>query len=116
MVALAAVHEFGSPAAGVPKRSFILRTVVQKRAQFARMSKLLTKAMITRAGFTARKALEALGLFGVSAVRDTITQGAGVPPPNEESTKKRKGSERPLVDTGQLVGSIAHEVVRKSDL
>lgn len=110
MVTLAAVHEFGSPAAGVPERSFIRRTFEQKRDELAQVCGLLAREIITK-GMDPLKALARLGAWGAAEVKKTITQGEGVPPPNAPSTVAAKGSDRPLVDTGRLVGSINFEVV-----
>jgi phage gpG-like protein len=63
----------------------------------------------------AQKDLEnQLGLVGqqvVSDVKGRILEGEGIPPPNAPSTVRRKGSSRPLVDTGQLLNSLTYQVV-----
>jgi len=110
MTELAAIHEFGAPQANIPERSFIRRTFVKKQRELSSMTRRLATAWVTRK-IELKQALDVLGLWGASKVRDTITQGAGVPPRLEDSTIARKGSSRPLVDTGRLVGSIQHDVV-----
>ena len=57
-----------------------------------------------------RRGLELLGAFAAAEVKKTITAGAGVPPPNAPSTIAKKGSDRPLVDTGRLLGAIQWEI------
>lgn len=109
MVELAAVHEFGSEKAGVPERSFIRRTFREKERETLAFAEKLTGAIVV-GKITPAQALEALGQWGAAEVKKTITQGAGVPPPNAPSTIEKKGSDRPLVDTGRLINAIAHEV------
>lgn len=54
-------------------------------------------------------ALDAAAQFFAGRVQAGIA--AGVPPPNAESTAKRKGSGTPLVNTGQLRSSIRGKAV-----
>lgn len=127
MIALATVHEFGAtihiPARSdiktrkttggytvtVPERSFIRRTFEQKRDELAQVCGILAREVITK-GMDPMRALAKLGAWGAAEVKKTITQGDGIPPPNAERTIREKGSDRPLVDTGRLVGSINYEV------
>lgn len=109
MAELAAIHEYGSPAAGVPERSFIRRTFAAKEDDVAKMAARLAAGVFS-GQMSATRALEILGAFGATEVKKTITEGAGVPPPNAPSTIAKKGSSRPLVDTGRLLGSIQWEV------
>lgn len=109
MAELAAIHEFGSPAAGVPERSFIRRTFAAKEQQLATFSARLAAAIIG-GQMSVNRALDLLGAWGASEVKKTITEGEGVPPPNAPTTIAKKGSDRPLVDTGRLLGAIQWEV------
>jgi hypothetical protein len=125
-VELAAIHEFGSPRAGVPQRSFIRRTFEQNREEVAKkIAELASQFVFSRTRSTLRslafwkrqkprpsaaRALGRLGAWGATLVKKTITTGAGVPPPNAPATIERKGSRRPLVDTGRLLGAITWEV------
>lgn len=108
IIELAAIHEFGSEAAGIPQRSFIRRTFEVKASEFnticARMAKLLLTERVTL-----EKAVSLLGLWGASEVKKTIIDG--IPPPNAPSTIARKGSSTPLIDSGRLVGAVTFEVV-----
>ena len=113
MVELAAIHEFGAPAAGIPERSFIRRTMKNKKRAIGEVTAMLARKLLDQRGFTVRSALEVLGVFAATEVKKTITEGEHVPPPLAPATVAAKGSSRPLVDTGRLVGSINHEVVLK---
>lgn len=110
MVDLATIHEFGAPAAGIPERSFIRRTFAEKHEALAAMTKRLAAAVVTKK-MPVDRALGLLGAWGAAEVKRTITSGPGVPPPLSPVTIARKGSTRPLVDTGRLVGAITWQVI-----
>lgn len=109
MVELAAIHEFGAPGANIPERSFIRSTFAAKQRQAASMAERLAKAIVLK-GMPVRQALGLMGAWGAAEVKRTITTGDGVPPPLKPATIARKGSTRPLVDTGRLLASITWEV------
>jgi hypothetical protein len=109
MTDLGRIHEFGDEASGIPERSFIRRTFDERRDELARMQGELTEAVIA-GEVSPAKALDLLGGWGAGEVKKRIAQGPHIPPPNAPATIARKGSDRPLVDNGQLVNSINHEV------
>lgn len=109
MVELAAIHEFGAPRAGIPERSFIRRTFAAKQEETGRVTALLAKRLLA-GEFTLEKALNVLGMWASTAVKKTITEGDGIPPPLAPATVAAKGSSRPLVDTGRLLQSISWQV------
>ena len=110
MVHLAAIHEFGSPAAGIPERSFIRRTFNDEKFKqgAAKMSAALAKKIM--AGMTIDKALNLLGAWAQARVKLTITAGRGIPPPLKPATIARKKSKRPLVHHGRLINAITWKV------
>lgn len=122
LVELAAIHEFGSPAAGIPERSFIRSTLRARKDAIrsfieAALGKSITKltqsSSISREGMQT-EAKHILGLLGtkvVAMMRETIRKR--IPPPLKQSTITRKKSSVPLVDTGQLINSINYEVTDK---
>lgn len=108
---LMAIHEFGAPRAGIPARSVLRATADAQRAKWM--------AMLERAirGAVAGKIdlLSALDLVGLRATADmAATIRRGLDPPLKPATVKRKGSSKPLIDTGRLLQSLGHEVVRSS--
>jgi hypothetical protein len=108
IIELAAIHEFGSPAANIPERSF-LRAPMRNAKWLPELCAKLTKGvMIGR--FTPERALAILGETSVAAIKKYITTGDGVPPPLQPETIARKGSSRPLVDTSRLLNSITYAV------
>lgn len=109
MVELATIHEFGSPAANIPERSFIRRTFENRRADVEKITGRLSEKIL-RGEMTVGRALALLGEWGAAEVKKTITVGNQITPDIQDATKARKGSDRPLVDTGQLVNVISYQV------
>jgi phage gpG-like protein len=107
MVDLAMVHEYGSRGGGIPERSFIRSTCDTKKKDHVKLiGKLQDK--ILRGHLTTKQALTAMGEVVSKDMVQTIN--AGIEPALEAATIKRKGSSKPLIDTGRLKGSITHEV------
>lgn len=111
-VELAAIHEFGSVSRNIPKRSFMLKTMTNKKDEFeAEIKKNLKrlKEVIINQGPEAL--LNKIGAKWVGYVLDTFeAEGPGwqlLKP----ATVARKGSDQILVDTGAMKRSITHEVV-----
>jgi len=135
-VGLMAIHEFGVPGR-VPERSVIRAVFDKHREEYHRQLRALVGTWYDRRGKV--DILRALGLMGLKMVSDMknyVTEGAGVPPPNAPSTmaaKIRKGSwnrrkgglgkgeegpmeaPRALVDSGRMVGAMTHEVSTGKD-
>lgn len=108
-VEIGIIHEFGAPGANIPERSFLRRTADHKRKDWLDlMARALGKVVDGK--ITAQTALGLVGQRASADVKQTITRGAGVPPPLKDKTIAAKGSSRPLVDTGQLVNSITYKV------
>lgn len=60
---------------------------------------------------TAAQALERAGMAATAAVQKTIT--AGLEPALKPATIARKGSSKPLVDSGRLRGAITYKVIMR---
>lgn len=100
LVMRAVVNEFGTKT--IPERSFLRSTMDLRRDFYA---DLLTDAVDRSLdGHPTARALEQIGQIAVGDVRDTISRG--VPPPNAPSTIRRKGSSKPLIDTGRMWQSL----------
>lgn len=108
---LAGLHEFGSRDGKIPERSFMRRTVDGKREQIKQLFRRGLKA-VAEGGTDADEVLESVGQFAAAEMKKTVTTGPGVSPPNRPSTIARKGSSRPLVDSGRMINSISHQVVK----
>lgn len=108
---LARIHEFGTviktkyAIIRIPARSFLQGTIdkyadaIQKRATAFGQGVLMD-------AFSVEQALELIGEYVVGLIRQRMADG--IPPPNAPSTIKRKGSSKPLIDSGGLRASISH--------
>lgn len=108
LLEVAAVHEFGAPAAGIPQRSFIRAGVDTQLAEIQRVQRALALQTI-RGATTLDVALDRLGAKVAALLQNRIA--AGIDPPNSAATIARKGSSKPLVDTGQLKAAITWRVL-----
>lgn len=109
LVELAVIHEFGSPAANIPERSFI-RASLTDSPEISRIMTALAKSIFEDIN-THRQALEILGFQATAHVKNFVKQGPHLEPALKPATVKAKGSTRPLVDKGQLINSVSHQVV-----
>lgn len=107
LVEVAAVHEFGSEAANIPRRSFIRDWFDEtEQKQQERLRKLFD--MVAKGGDLETLA-KRFGLLCQAEVQARIA--LGIPPPLEEETIARKGGKStPLINTGQLRTSITNQV------
>lgn len=98
-------HEFGTK--DVPARSFLRSTADKKsRAHKALISKIAAKAVRNELPME-----HGLGLFGMKVASDVKEKiRSHIQPPLKDSTIAAKGSTTPLIDTGQLINAIDHEV------
>jgi len=103
---VAAINEFGL---GVPARPFMRLTFEQRARDLQALVRGLEHRILEET-MQVDQALKIMGAAAVGYVRATID--AGVPPPNAPSTIARKGSSKPLINFGQLKGSITSEVRR----
>ncbi len=101
---VAAFNEFGL---GVPERSFV-RAYVDENGSLLREDIRKLALLVVKGKKTTEEALETLGLKVVGGMQKRISKG--IPPPNAPATIRRKGSSKPLIDTGQLRSSITHRV------
>lgn len=104
---LLAIHEFGSVTQGIPERP-VLRTAIANNKQA--ISNALSKkvAECLRGDLSADDAYNHVGIIAKNAVLDTFDSNNFAP--NKLNTIKRKGSSKPLIDTGALRASINFEV------
>jgi len=106
------IHSNGSPLQGIPARP-VLEPAMSANAE--RLGEMLDKAADAAMDGSAdgmRRALESAGMAGQNAARAWFTDPRNGWAPNAPETVRRKGSSRPLIDTGELRKSITY-VVRK---
>lgn len=105
LVEIAATNEFGDPGRRIPERSFIRSTTDEVRPEAFRLMKTGLGRIID-GKTSARKVLGKVGLFMETKIKKKITDLRT--PPNAPLTIALKGSDNPLIDTGQLRQSIRH--------
>ncbi len=107
---LASIHEYGL--GNVPARPWIGPPFRLKRDEYFKfLADAYQKALKAGKPSEVEKALGLLGLKMTADIKKYVTEGEGVPPPLKAATIKRKGSSRPLVDTGELLNSVQFQVV-----
>lgn len=104
-VEVASFHEFGL--GNNPERSFIRATVDDSLEEIKELQRKVGKGILQRR-FSEAQGLGIIGAFVQAEIQKRIQ--AGIPPDLTDATKDRKGSSTPLIDTGQLIQSIAWEV------
>lgn len=109
MASLALIHERGSAANNIPARPFMKQTRQRVEGRFARLLRRLYKQVVN-GKVNPQNGLAKLGVDYEGEMKNTFTVGQFVP--NKPATIKRKGSSRPLIDTGHLRQSITSKVVR----
>lgn len=101
---VAAIQEFGAPSRGIPPRPFFRNMVAEKQDEWApAIGDLLKKTK-----FNVIKTLKLTGEAISGQLRQSIRDMNS--PPNAQSTIERKGSSKPLVDTGHLLNSVDYDV------
>ena len=108
---VATIQEFWAPEVRIPPRPFMRPTVAAHKREW---SKLIAKG-IPQVVIGKMTAFDVLDLVGIKAAADIQTTIASIySPPNSPATIKRKGSAKPLVDTGLMVASVQN-AVNKTD-
>ncbi len=106
-VEIAGFQEFGT--SRIPTRSFIRATVDAEEAKIRKLQVQLGRKVL-QGKTTEVQGLSVMGVFLQGAIQKRI-QG-GISPALSPKTIQRKGSSKTLIDTGQLVQSIAWAVER----
>lgn len=104
---IAAWNELGTE--HIPSRPFLRMSVdenVDKINHFLQMQK---SALLS--GKDAEQILKEIGLFQKDLIQEKITEGTFVP--NADITIQRKGSDKPLIDTGRMRQSVNYVIKRK---
>ena len=101
---VAAIHNYGAPAAGIPPRPFFSNMVAENKGGWP----AAIAADLKATGYNAAETLGRTGELLERQLREAILDGSFVP--LKEATVKRKGFSTPLIDKGIMLGSIKSEV------
>jgi len=104
---VATIQEFGAPEVNIPPRPFMRPTVKANKHEWTK----IIASRIPKVVMGKMTAFDVLDLVGISAAADIqVTISKVDSPPNSPATIKRKGSSKPLVDTGLMVASVQNAV------
>lgn len=101
---IAAINEYGAPSRGQPPRPFFRRMIAAKQAQWPQAIKNLLLAN----NYDAVRTLDLAGAAIAGQLRQSIIDLTD--PPLAPSTIKRKGFDKPLIDTAHMLKSVDYEV------
>ena len=101
---IAIYNHFGTR--NIPSRPFISDCFDKNQGQISEAKKRIVYRVMD--GMPASAGLAQLGQWYQDVLKGHIRNGGWVP--NAPATVKRKGSSRPLIDTGQLVNSVRWEI------
>lgn len=104
---IAAWNELGTE--HIPSRPFLRKSVDENEDKINNFIDAKANALMN--GISAEQTLKEIGLFQKSLVQDKITDGNFVN--NAESTKRKKGSSHPLIDTGRMRQSINYWIRKR---
>jgi hypothetical protein len=109
---VAAIQEFGAPAAKIPPRPFFAPAIKDNEVKWVKSIRGGI-VQVTKGNMTADGVLEAVGLVAVGDVQASIE--AVNSPPLAPATIKAKGFDKPLQDTGLMLASVSSKVTNKGE-
>lgn len=101
---VAAIHNFGAPAAGIPPRPFLSNVVARGKKQWPKQ----VASLLKNNDYDASATLTTMGEGIKGQIQTEITKGSFTP--LKPATVKRKGFAKPLIDTSTMLNSVAYEV------
>lgn len=111
LVEIGAIHEFG--AKHIPERSFLRVPLRNNQKEFAAAFRRIMPK-VANGELTMDQALDQIGAKAAGVSQEAIS--AGIEPANAPSTVKRKGSSKPLIDTGSLRQAITWVIKNPRDM
>jgi len=110
--ALLFIHTNGSPLNGIPARPVIEAALEHDVDQVSAILQDCADAGVSGDASRVKPALERAGMQGQNICRGWFDNGANGWKDNTDETIKRKGSAKPLIDTGQMRTAITYKVER----
>lgn len=104
---VAAWNELGT--INMPSRPFLRKSVDENEGKINAFVQS-TKADLLK-GVSADQVLKEIGIFQKALIQEKITEGSYAP--NAASTITRKGSSRPLIDSGRMRQSVNYVIKKK---
>lgn len=110
LVDIALYNELGTDT--IPSRPFLAQTVAQQGEAIKQASAEMV-VQVVEGKMKGKQALKNIGVLVKGAVQQQMVEGEFVP--NAPSTIQRKGSDKPLIDTGQLRQGVSYKICRKGE-
>lgn len=107
MATLLAVHCFGVPTKGIPQRDPLRPPLINNSDKYVSLMAQGIQNAIAN-GTDPKIVYEKIGLVASNDVKEYFVSGSFVP--LKQKTIDKKGSSKPLLDTGELRNSISWEV------
>lgn len=104
---IAAWNELGT--VHIPARPFLRMSVDDNVAKINNFMQQQKKNLVK--GIDAEQVLKEIGIFQKDLIQEKITDGDFAP--NAPSTVAKKGSSKPLIDTGRMRQSVNYEIKQK---
>ena len=109
------IHDKGSPLQHIPPRP-VLKPAINQPDVRDKIQKLMrdgaVEALVRGNREKCEQCFEKAGMIGRDACKKYITEGTNLAP-NAPMTIARKGSSKPLIDTGSMLNSITYAVRKK---
>ena len=102
---VAAVHEFGAPEKGIPPRPFMSKAIARNKDKWAKKA----SDLIAEVGVD--KALDLVGVEMAKDIQNSIDKEDWTA--LKPATVKRKGFDKPLIDTREMTRAVTHKVTEK---
>lgn len=112
IIEIAVINHFGTRDGRIPPRPFMDQAFQNEGRQRVRntVTKELRVLMRPQSSGNVLPSLDRIGNVGVAVIRKAIRSRDYTP--NAPATIERKGSDNPLVDTGQMAQSVQHTIIR----
>jgi len=109
---VATIHEYGAPEANIPPRPFFYPTIAEKKRDWV---KLIEDdiADVIMGNKSVDDVLELVGIVAHTDIQEKIESITS--PKLSPITIQRKGSEKPLIDTGYMHSSVTSKVAKAGD-
>ena len=104
---VAAWNELGT--VNMPSRPFLRKSVDENENKISNFLQSQKSDLIS--GVSAEQILKEIGIFQKDLIQEKITEGSYAP--NAESTIRKKGSSKPLIDTGRMRQSVNYVITKK---
>lgn len=107
MATLLALHVLGAPSRGIPQRDPLRPPLIANAQRYADLMAQGIKNALAN-GTDPNVVYEKIGIVASNDVKDYFVSGSFKP--LDQKTIDRKGSSKPLIDSGELRSSVTYEI------